>query len=94
MTDQELVPVGPGHEEDPEPEPEPDEPVPETVEPGAVQPDEPVVKLDIEITPQEVQIDDEASTMGATVADIEALLFVAERPLTRAELRWSRAATG
>ncbi len=94
MTDQQLVPVGPGHEEDPEPEPEPVEPVPETVEPvpetvepGAVQPNEPMVKLDIEITPEEVQIDDEASTMGATVADIEALLFVAERPLTRAELR-------
>ncbi len=87
MTDQELVPVGPGHEEDPEPEPESVEPAPETVEPGAVQPDEPMVKLDIEITPEEVQIDDEASTTGATVADIEALLFVAERPLTRAELR-------
>jgi segregation and condensation protein B len=30
---------------------------------------------------------DEASTGGASAADIEALLFVAERPLSRAELR-------
>jgi segregation and condensation protein B len=94
MTDQGLVPVGPGHEEDAKPEPEsvetsPEavEPEPEAIEPGAVQPDEPVIELDIEITPQEVQIDDEASATGATVADIEALLFVAERPLSRAELR-------
>jgi segregation and condensation protein B len=47
---------------------------------------EPVARLDVEITPTELAAaDDESGT--ATVADIEALLFVAERPLTRAELR-------
>lgn len=53
MTDQELVPVGPGREEAAEATP------------------------DLE----------ESSAGGASVADIEALLFVAERPLSRAELR-------
>jgi segregation and condensation protein B len=54
MSDQELVPVGPGRED------------------GDAPP-----------TPQ----DDEPAAAGASVADIEALLFVAERPLSRAELR-------
>jgi segregation and condensation protein B len=34
-----------------------------------------------------LEIPDDAVPAGASVADIEALLFVAERPLTRAELR-------
>jgi segregation and condensation protein B len=54
-----------------------------------VEADEPVAKLDVEITPDDsgiAQTDPETGT-GATVADIEALLFVAERPLSRAELR-------
>jgi segregation and condensation protein B len=68
MTDPEVVPVGPGHED----------------EPTA---DEPIAKLDVEITPDEAPAQAEDEAMGASATDIEALLFVAERPLTRAELR-------
>jgi segregation and condensation protein B len=73
MTDQELVPMGPGRED-------------EELATGEALP-----KLDVEITPEIVEAesdDDELSLgKGASVADIEALLFVAERPLSRAELR-------
>jgi segregation and condensation protein B len=75
MSDQELVPVGPG------PETEPDEPV----APGRT-----VARLDIEITPDEVECDPDGHAEDGTrasVADLEALLFVAEKPLSRAELR-------
>ncbi len=75
MTDADLVPVGPGRDED----------VPGD---GGVPPDEQVARLDVEITPDEVVLppaDDEDET-GASVADLEALLFVAERPLSRGEL--------
>mgnify|MGYP001819258358 CR=1 FL=1 len=69
MSDPEIVPVGPGPEED-----------------------EQVAKLDVEITPEviEVETDDDVADGeggGTTVADLEALLFVAERPLSRQELR-------
>ena len=68
MSEPEIVPVGPGPDED-------------------VQ----VHELDVEITPEmvEVKSDDETEpeSRAASVADLEALLFVAERPLTRAELR-------
>ena len=65
MTDPEIVPVGPGPEED-----------------------EQVAKLDVEITPEEVAPDAGDEDRGAaSVADLEALLFVAERPLTRQEQR-------
>ncbi len=53
-------------------------------------PDEPVAKLDIEITPDELTLpaeDADDAESGASVADLEALLFVAERPLSRTELR-------
>jgi segregation and condensation protein B len=65
MTDQEVVPVGPGPEDDQQ-----------------------VAALDVEITPDSVEgapADDDSG--GASVADLEALLFVAERPLSRSELR-------
>ena len=40
------------------------------------------------MTPQELRIeDDDERNGGATVADLEALLFVAERPFSRTELR-------
>ncbi len=64
MTDQGVVPVGPGPEDD-----------------------EQVAALDIEITPDTLEAtpaDEEGA--GASVADLEALLFVAERPLSRSEL--------
>ncbi len=48
--------------------------------------DDPPVRLDVERTPDELSLPDDDEG-GASVADIEALLFVAERPLTRAELR-------
>jgi segregation and condensation protein B len=50
--------------------------------------DERLPRLDIEVTPesQEAERDDESGG-GASVADLEALLFVAERPLSRQELR-------
>jgi segregation and condensation protein B len=66
MTRHEVVPVGPG--------PEDDQQVPE---------------LDVEVTPEpgDAGPADEPERPGASVADLEALLFVAERPLTRAELR-------
>jgi segregation and condensation protein B len=42
----------------------------------------------VEITPETAEaLAEEPESGGATVADLEALLFVAERPLTRAELR-------
>ncbi len=53
----------------------------------------PLARLDVEITPDTdetvavpaaADVDGES---GATVADLEALLFVAERPLSRSELR-------
>jgi segregation and condensation protein B len=66
--DREVVPVGPGPDED-----------------GQVH------RLDVEITPDSVQTEsggDAEDGAGASVAaDLEALLFVAERPLSRAELR-------
>ena len=74
MTDQELVPVGPGRE---------DQESESTAE-------EPVAKLDVEITPEAIDVaadGDQETGRGASVADLEALLFVAERPLSRAELR-------
>jgi segregation and condensation protein B len=49
--------------------------------------DEPVAKLDVEMTPASAPIETEAEERGASVADIEALLFVAERPLSRTEMR-------
>jgi len=73
MTDQELVPVGPGHGDDEAPPAE-----------------APVAALDTEITSDAVETapeDDQDEGKGASVADLEALLFVAERPLSRAELR-------
>jgi len=68
MSDPELVPVGPGPEED----------------------DKPVPALDVEATPDEADMaggGDDPDAPGASVEDIEALLFVAERPLSRGELR-------
>ncbi len=50
----------------------------------------PLARLDIEITPDTVEVpaaNDVDGDVGATVADLEALLFVAERPLSRTELR-------
>jgi len=69
MSDPEVVPVGPGPEDD-----------------------EQVAKLDVEVTPDAVEAqpaDDDEDDDGprASVADLEALLFVAERPLSRSELR-------
>ena len=65
MTEPEVVPVGPGPDDDQQ-----------------------APKLDVEITPEEVEVQgDDDGGAGATVADLEALLFVAERPLSRAELR-------
>ena len=63
-TEPEVVPVGPGPEDD-----------------------EQVHQLDVEITPETVEAEDASEGTGASVADLEALLFVAERPLSRAELR-------
>ena len=85
MSDPELIPVGPGPQEDAGQAPERID-VP-TATDGVDESDAPAVKLDIEITPEEIKTDGEARSGGATVADIEALLFVAERPLSRAELR-------
>jgi segregation and condensation protein B len=57
------------------------------VGPGPAE-DEQVAKLDVEITPESVAVVAEADEhAGASVADLEALLFVAERPLSRQELR-------
>ena len=65
MTEHEVVPVGPGPEDDKQ-----------------------VHQLDVEVTPEAVPVEtDEPDGGGASVADLEALLFVAEKPLTRAELR-------
>jgi segregation and condensation protein B len=50
--------------------------------------DQPVAELDVEITPDAVEGEtDRDESGGASVADLEALLFVAERPLSRSELR-------
>jgi segregation and condensation protein B len=62
MTEREVVPVGPGPEDDEQVHRR----IPEAVEPGG---------------------DADEEFGGASVADLEALLFVAERPLSRAELR-------
>jgi segregation and condensation protein B len=65
--EREVVPVGPGPDEDGQ-----------------------VPRLDVEITPDLVETDsggDAEDGAGASMADLEALLFVAERPLSRAELR-------
>jgi segregation and condensation protein B len=83
MTDPDLIPMGPGRDAD---APEPD--APEQVSPEV---DEPLAKLEIEITPETLEAEpdsdgDDVGT-GASVTDLEALLFVAERPLSRAELR-------
>ena len=65
MTEPEIVPVGPGPEDD-----------------------EQVAKLDVEITPEAMVVEaDDEDRGSASVADLEALLFVAERPLSRQELR-------
>ena len=64
MTEQEIVPVGPGPEDDAQ-----------------------VHELDVEVTPESMEVEPDEAGGSATVADLEALLFVAERPLTRAELR-------
>jgi segregation and condensation protein B len=66
MNEPDVVPVGPGPEEDGQ-----------------------LPQLDVEITPEETALEPgtEPEGAGATVADLEALLFVAERPLSRAELR-------
>ena len=66
MSEHEVVPVGPGPQDD-----------------------EQVPQLEVEITPEPVAVEsvDDAESAGASVADLEALLFVAERPLSRAELR-------
>ena len=78
MTDPDLIPVGPRREAD-----ESEADAPDT--------DAPIAALDIEITPETLDIEadsdaDDGAT-GASVADLEALLFVAERPLSRTELR-------
>jgi len=64
VTEQEIVPVGPGPEDDAQ-----------------------VHELDVEVTPESMEVEPDEAGGSATVADLEALLFVAERPLTRAELR-------
>lgn len=64
MSEREIVPVGPGPDED-----------------------EQLPRLEVEVTPESLESADDDPGSGATVADLEALLFVAERPLTRAELR-------
>ena len=64
MTEQEIVPVGPGPEDDAQ-----------------------VHELDVEVTPESMEVEPDEAGGSATVADLEALLFVAEQPLTRAELR-------
>ena len=65
MTEPEMVPVGPGPDDD-----------------------EHVPALDVEITPEAVEPEPgDEEPGGASVADFEALLFVAERPLSRSELR-------
>jgi segregation and condensation protein B len=64
VTEQEIVPVGPGPEDDAQ-----------------------IHELDVEVTPESMEPEPDEPGGGATVADLEALLFVAERPLTRAELR-------
>ena len=66
MTEQELVPVGPGIDDPPLEADGADE-----TTPGADSPYD----------------DAAAGGKGASVADIEALMFVAEKPLSRAELR-------
>jgi segregation and condensation protein B len=63
VNEHDVVPVGPGPEDDAQ-----------------------LPRLDVEITPETAEAE-EPESGGATVADLEALLFVAERPLTRAELR-------
>lgn len=50
------------------------------------EPKAPRERVEIEITPEWLGSDD-SPLRGATVNDIEALLFVAEKPLSRAELR-------
>ena len=85
MTDQELVPVGPGRDGE-SAEPKPDSVVEREL--AAAERTEAIPELDVEITPEDVGADaGEDGGSGASVADIEALLFVAERPLSRAELR-------
>ncbi len=81
-------------DEGPEVVPEPES---ETVPEAEIAPeawgDQPMLKLEIEITPDELEVSavpDDEGGRGASVADLEALLFVAERPLSRAELRSRR----
>jgi len=62
----------------------------EEAAPAESEAEEPVARLDIEITPDEVEAqpdEDDDGGNGASVADLEALLFVAEKPLSRTELR-------
>jgi segregation and condensation protein B len=69
VTEQEMVPVGPGPEDDAQDYEPTEQPEPRM---GATAPAEPA--------------DASEDGSGASVADLEALLFVAERPLSRAEL--------
>ena len=69
MSEHEVVPVGPGPEDDAQ-----------------------LAQLEVEVTPESVTVEpgraeQEDEGTGASVADLEALLFVAERPLSRTELR-------
>lgn len=75
MSEPGLVPVGPGREEDAADLADETGPVPEAVQ--------------VEITPDPADGGDGADEeqRGASVSDLEALLFVAEKPLSRAELR-------
>ena len=76
MNRPDVVPVGPG----------PDD---EAASGTADDAQRPLAKLDVEITPEEFEVPTgtEEDGGGASVADLEALLFVAERPLSRAELQ-------
>jgi segregation and condensation protein B len=56
------------------------------VGPGADE-EQKLAQLDVEITPDELPAEGSDDAPRATVADLEALLFVAERPLSRSELR-------
>ncbi len=76
MNEPDVVPVGPGPED-------------EAATGAADDSPRPLAKLDVEITPEALEIPTgtEEDGRGASVADLEALLFVAERPLSRAELQ-------
>lgn len=66
-----MVPVGPGPEDDEQ----------------RARLDVEITTDDVEATPDDIEVElDVDERGGASVADLEALLFVAERPLTRQEL--------